>query len=111
MSELRAVDDFSISSVQGTGVGDLVTGRARGLANPARSETSEVGQTLICARVTEVRGGEQTNLAGDYYFEQLPGPNDQIVILNRRGSYDVMRVLHSAREPETAVYVRWVARR
>src|SRR5262249_10555251 len=45
-----------------------------------------------------------------YHFEQLPAPNDQIIILNRRRSYDIMRVLHSAREPETTVYVRWVAR-
>ena len=107
---LRAADDFSISSVRGLGVGDLVTERAPDPVHRSRSETGDVWQSLICARITEVRGGEKTNLDGDYFFEQLPAPNDQIVILNRRGSYDIMRVLHSAHAPETAVYVRWVAR-
>jgi hypothetical protein len=111
MSELRAIDDVGISSVRGMGVGDLVTERVRDPVDRSRSETGEVRQTFICARITEVRGGEQTNFGGDYHFQQLPAPNDQIVILNRRGSYDIMRVLYSAHEPETAVYVRWVARR
>jgi hypothetical protein len=111
MSELRAADDFSVSSVRGLGVGDLVTERAPDPVHRSRSETREVQQSLICARITEVRSDRQTNLDGDYYFEQLPAPNDQIVILNRWGSYDIMRVLHSAHAPETAVYVRWVARR
>jgi len=56
-----------------------------------------------------VLNGQQTTLDGEYHFEQLSAPNDQIIILNRRRSYDIMRVLHSAREPETTVYVRWVA--
>jgi hypothetical protein len=109
MSELIATDDFRISSVRGMGVGDLATERVRDPVHRSHVETGEVRQTLICARITEVRSGEQTKLGGDYHFEQLPAPNDQIVILNRRGSYDIMRVLYSAHDPETAVYVRWVA--
>ena len=38
-----------------------------------------------------------------------PVPNDKIVITNRRGAYDVMRVLSAAPAPETTVYVRWLA--
>src|SRR6266851_187883 len=111
MSELRADDDVGISSVRRMGIGDLVTARAPDRVNQSRSEPGEVRQTLICATITEVRSDRQTNLGGDYVFEQLPAPNDQIVVLNRWGSYDIMRVLHSAHEPETAVYVRWVAPR
>jgi hypothetical protein len=110
MSELRAADDFGISSVRRMGGADLMTERAPDPVNRSPSEPDEVIQTLICARITEVRSDRQTNLGGNYFFEQLPAPNDQIVILNRWGSYDTMRVLHSAHEPETAVYVRWVAR-
>jgi hypothetical protein len=101
MSVLWPTDDLSISSVGGMGVGDLATERVPDAVKP----------TLICARIAEVRDGQQTDLGGDYYFEQLPVENDQILILNRRGSYDIMRVLYSAREPEPAVYVRWAARR
>ncbi|SRR6266436_927850 len=95
----------------GMGVGDLVTERAPDLVDGSHSETDEVKQISICARITEVRDGQQTDLGGNYHFEQLPAPNNQIVILNRRGSYDIMRVLYLAHEPETSVYVRWVARR
>ena len=110
MSELRADDDVGISSVRRMGVGDLVTARAPDRVNRSQSEPDQVRQTLICAAITEVRSDRQINLGGDYFFEQLPAPHDQIVILNRWGSYDILRVLHSAHEPETAVYVRWVAR-
>jgi hypothetical protein len=68
-------------------------------------------RTLLRVRIIEVADGPKTELAEDYHFQQLPAPNDQIVMPNRRGSYDVTRVLYSAREPETTVYVRWVARR
>jgi hypothetical protein len=109
MSELRA-DDVGISSVRRMGVGDLATARAPDRVNRSQPEPDEVRQTLICAAITEVRSDRQTKLGGDYFFEQLPAPHDQIVILNRWGSYDILRVLHSVHEPETAVYVRWVAR-
>jgi hypothetical protein len=109
MSALGLIEDFSIFSAQGTGVGDLVTEPAPDPVNRSQSETDEVKPTLICARITEVLNGQQFGLGGDYHFEQLPVPNDQIIILNRQRSYDIMRVLYSAREPETTVYVRWVA--
>src|SRR5215831_6429962 len=109
MSELRADDDVGISSVRRMGGGDLVTAGAPDPANRSQSEPDQVRQTLICAAITEVRSDRQTNLGSDF-FEQLPAPHDQIVILNRWGSYDILRVLQSVHEPETAVYVRWVAR-
>ena len=111
MSVLWPTDDLSISSLGGTGVSDLVTERAPDLANWSHSKTDTVKPTLICARITEVRDGQQIDLDGDYHFEQLPARNDQILILNRRGSYDIMRVLYLAHEPEPRVYVRWAARR
>jgi len=111
MSVLGSTEDFSSFSAGGTGVGDLVAERASDPANRSHSQADRVKQTSVCARITEVVNGQQTALDGEYHFEQLPAPNDQITILNRRRSYDIMRVLHSAREPETTVYVRWVARR
>ena len=111
MSVWESTEDFSVISVGGTAVRDIVTERAPDTVNRPHSETDEVTQTSICARIIEVLNGRETSLGGDYHFEQLPAPNDQIIILNRRGSYDIMRVLYSVREPETTAYVRWVARR
>src|ERR1700730_9993913 len=111
MSVLESTEDFSIISVGGTAVRDIVTERAPDAVNRSHSETDEVTQTSICARIIEVLNGRETSLGGDYHFEQLPVPNDQIIILNRQRSYDIMRALYSAREPETTVYVRWVARK
>jgi len=108
MSALRSTEDFSNFSVGETGVGDFVTERAPDPVTRSHAETEEVKPTLICARITEVLNGQQTGL-GDYHFQQLPMPDDQIIIPNRRRSYDIMRVLYSARQPETTVYVRWVA--
>ena len=111
MSVLRTTDDLSISCLGGMGVGDLVTERAPDPVNRSHSKTDAVKPTLICARITEVRDGRQIDLGVDYHFEQLPARNDQILILNRRGSYDIMRVLYLAHEPEARVYVRWAAHR
>lgn len=111
MNVLRPTDDLSIFSGGGTGVGDLVTERAADPVTRSHSKSEAVKPTLICARITEVRDGQQIDLDGDYHFEQLPARNDQIIILNRRGSYDIMRVLYSAHESELVVYVRWAARR
>ena len=108
---LRPTDDLSISSLGGMGVGDLVTERALDPVNRSRSRTDAVKPTLICTRITEVQDGRQIDLGEDYHFEQLPARNDQILILNRRGSYDIMRVLYLAHEPDPVVYVRWAARR
>ena len=113
MSALRSTENYSISifSVGRAGIGNLAIERAPDAVSRSHSETDEVTQTPICARITEVLNGRQTNPLGDYHFEQLPAVNDQIIILNRRGSYDIMRVLYSASEPETTIYVRWVAAR
>src|SRR6059058_4375190 len=101
MSVLGSTEDFSIFSVEGTDSGNLVIERAPDAVNRSHSEADEVAQTSICARIIEVLNGQQTSLDGDYHFEQLPEPNDQIIIQNRRRSYDIMRVLYSASEPET----------
>ena len=118
MSVLGSTEDFSIFSVGGTGVGDLVAERGPDPVHRSHSEADKVKQTSVCAKITEVLNGQLTGLGGDYHFEggdyhfeQLPAPNDQIIILNRQRSYDIMRVLYSVREPETTVYVRWVAHR
>jgi hypothetical protein len=111
MSMLWPTDDLSISSLGGTGVDDLVTERAPDLANRSHSKTDAVKPKLICARITEVRDDQQIDLGGDYRFAQLPARNDQIIILNQRGSFDITRVLYLAHEPEPVVYVRWAARR
>jgi hypothetical protein len=67
-------------------------------------------RSLFRVRITEIVGGRKIGLEGDYRFEQLPVANDQLVIRNRRGAYDIMRVARTAHEGETTVYVRWVAR-
>jgi hypothetical protein len=111
MSVLGSTEDFSVFSLGGTGVGDLVAERGPDPVNRSHSEADKVKQTSVCVKITEVLNGQLTSVGRDYHFEQLPAPNDQIIILNRQRSYDIMRVLYAVREPETTVYVRWVARR
>ena len=85
-----------------------------GLPEPVdrcRLEMEEADRRLHPLRITEVVDGRNIDLGDEYYFQQLPAPNDQIVVRNRHGGYDIMRVLYSEREIETTVYVRWVARR
>ena len=85
-----------------------------GLPEPVdryRSEMEEADRRLLPLRITEVVDGRNIDLSDEYYFQKLPAPNDQIVVRNRHGGYDIMRVLYSEREIETTVYVRWVARR
>ena len=85
-----------------------------GLPEPVdryRSEMEEADRRLLPLRITEVVDGRNRDLGDDYYFQQLPEPNDQIVVRNRHGTYDIMRVLHPVRENEATVFVRWVARR
>jgi hypothetical protein len=67
MSELRPADDFGISSVWRMSVGDLVTEQAPDPVNRSHSET------LICARITEVRSDRQTNLDG-HSLNRYPQP-------------------------------------
>jgi hypothetical protein len=78
----------------------------------AEASTSEIRKDaagVIRARITEVLDGHARKFRGHYNFIQLPVPNDKIVITNRRGAYDIMRVLSAAPAPETTVYVRWLA--
>ena len=85
-----------------------------GLPEPVdryRSEMEEADRRLLPLRITEVVDGRNIDLSDEYYFQKLPAPNDQIVVRNRHGRYDIMRVLYSERKSETTVYVRWVARR
>jgi hypothetical protein len=70
----------------------------------------DADRSFLRVRITELVGGRKIGLERDYRFEQLPVANDQLVVRNRRGSYDIMRVSHTAHEEETTVYVRWVAR-
>jgi hypothetical protein len=86
---------------------DISTDRPPEPVNRYRSET----ERLLPLRIAEVVDGRKRDLGDAYYFQQLPAPNDQIVVRNRHGAYDIMRVLYSARERDTTVYVRWVARR
>jgi hypothetical protein len=111
MSLLRPTDTFGISSSDEAADGDLLTKRAPVRLDRSNAGMDEVGKSSISARITELLGGQEFDLGRDYRFEQLPASNDQIVVLNRRGLYDIMRVLYSADEPETTVYVRWVAHR
>jgi hypothetical protein len=73
------------------------------------SEIRKDAAGVIRARITEVLDGQATKFLGHYNFMQLPVPDDRIVLINRRGAYDVMRVLSAAPAPETTVYVRWLA--
>lgn len=78
-------------------------------ADASMSEIRENAATVIRARITEVLDGHARKSRGHYNFVQLPVRNDKIVITNRRGAYDIMRVLSAAPAPETTVYVRWLA--
>jgi hypothetical protein len=87
------------------------TGRAPEPLDRYRSEMEKADRRLLPLRITEVVDGRNRDLGDDYYFQQLPEPNDQIVVRNRHGTYDIMRVLYPVGENETTVFVRWVARR
>jgi hypothetical protein len=87
------------------------TGRAPEPLDRYRWEMEKADQSLLPLRITEVVDGRNKDLGDDYYFQQLPEPNDQIVVRNRHGTYYIMRVLYPVRENEATVFVRWVARR
>ena len=72
---LGSTKDFSIFSVRGTDVGDIVAERAPDAIARSHSEIDQIAQTSICARVTEVLNGQETSLGGDYHFEQVPAPS------------------------------------
>jgi hypothetical protein len=126
MSALRATDRFDIFSTGATTVkaspavpgghvpayssnsNSGVIKTATDLANASKSETGKGTTAVIRARITEVLDGHARISREDRYFSQLPMPNDNIIIANRRGSYDIMRVLYSEDASETTVYVRWI---
>jgi hypothetical protein len=78
-------------------------------ADASTSEIRKDAAAVIRARITEILDGHVRKSRGHYNFMRLPVPNDKIVITNRRGAYDVMRVLSASPAPETTVYVRWLA--
>jgi hypothetical protein len=87
-------------------------GVTKATSDQADASTSEIrmgAAAVIRARITEVLDGHARKSRGNHYFVQLPKPNDNIIIANRRGSYDIMRVLYSGDTSETTVYVRWIA--
>ena len=88
---------------------DGVTEATSDQADASTSEIRIGAAAVIRARITEVLDGHARKSRGHYNFMRLPVPNDKIVITNRRGAYDVMRVLSAAPGPETTVYVRWHA--
>ena len=105
------IDGLTSISVANAVDGDLSTEPARFTADRSSSGMDPADRTLLRVKIIELADRRKTELDGDYRFEQLPAPNDQIVMRNRRGAYDIMRVSHTAREWEPTVYVRWVARR
>jgi hypothetical protein len=105
------IDDLTGVLVAGTVDGDLSTEPAPATANRSSSGLDTADWRLSRVKIIEMVGGRKTELDGDYYFEQPPAPNDQIVMRNRRGWYDIMRVSHTAHEGQMSVYVRRVARR
>jgi hypothetical protein len=88
---------------------DGLTDAMPGQADASTLEIRKDAAGVIRARITEVLDGHARKFRGHFTFMQLPVPNDKIVITNRRGAYDVMRVLSAAPAPETTVYVRWLA--
>lgn len=105
------MDNIAILAAPASPDFDVSTGRPSEPVNRYRSEMEQPDRRLLPLRIAEVVDGRSRDLGDDYYFQQLPARNDQIVVRNRHGAYDIMRVLYSARESETTVYVRWVARR
>jgi hypothetical protein len=105
------MDNIAILAAPASSGRDTSTGELPEPVNWCRSEMAKADRRLLPLRITEVVDGRNRDLGDDYYFQQLPAPNDQIVVRNRHGGYDIMRVLYPVRENETTVLVRWVARR
>ena len=124
MSALPATDRFGIFSTAAPTVGaspevsgDHIRagdghpndGVTEATPDQANGSTSDIRKAVIHASITEVLDGHARKSRGHYNFIQLPVPNDKILIANRRGAYDVMRVLSAAHAPQNTVYVRWIA--
>ena len=105
------MDNIAILAAPASRRGDVSTGGLPEPVNRYPSEMQQADRRLLPLRITEVVDGRNRDLGDDYYFQQLPEPNDQIVVRNRHGTYDIMRVLYPVGENETTVFVRWVARR
>jgi len=65
--------------------GDLSTEPAPFTADRSSPGTDAADLTLLRVRMVELAGRRKSELDGDYRFEQLPAPNDQVVMRNRRG--------------------------
>jgi len=125
MSVHQATDDFGILSIDGTVMGGsrlvaservpVCQDRSRGVSreapiprvDPARMP-AKAERPMTRVRVIEVLDGQPKTLLGDYYFAQLPIINDKITVANRRGWYDIMKVLYLVHAPEVTAYVRWI---
>jgi hypothetical protein len=105
------MDNIAILAAPASPDGDISIGRSAERENRYHSEMEKADRRLLPLRIIEVVDGRKRDLGDDYYFRQLPRPNDQIMIKSRQGVYDIMRVLYRVRETETTVFVRWVARR
>ena len=105
------MDNIAILAAPASPDRDVSTGRRPELVDRYRSELQQADRRLLPLRITEVVDGRNRDLGDEYYFQQLPEPSDQIVVKNRHGTYDIMRVLYPVEENETTVFVRWVARR
>jgi hypothetical protein len=88
---------------------DGVTDETPDQPDASTSEIRENAAAVVRAGIIEVLDGHVRKSRGHYRFTRLPVPNDKIVIPNRRGAYDVMRVLSASPAPETTVYVGWLA--
>src|SRR5438105_5026197 len=101
MSALQATDRFDLFSTAATAVGASPEGSfdhiRAGDGHPndgvigatpdqANGSTSEIRKAVIHTRITEILDGHARKSRGHYNFIQLPAPNDEIFITNRRGT-------------------------
>ena len=125
MSVQQATDDFGIFSIDGTVMGEsrllahervpicqdrpsVVSREAPMPGVDLNRKPAEAEQPMTRVRVVEVLDSRSKELPGDYHFAQLPVSNDKIIMTNKRGLYDVMRVLYLVYAPEITAYVRWI---
>jgi hypothetical protein len=105
------MDNIAVLAAPASPDRNVLTGGLPEPVDRCRSDLEKADRRLLPLTITEVIDGRNRELGDDYYFQQLPVPNDQIMVRNRHGTYDIMRVLYPVRENEATVFVRWVARR
>jgi hypothetical protein len=122
----RAAADLEILSIPGTVTGGprllsyervpggrqdhttIVSREALTAPGASNQKPAKAEQPMTRVRVIEVLDGQPKNLLGEYHFARLPKSNDTITVANRRGAYDVMRILYLVYAPEVTAYVRWI---